>query len=513
VSATFTTTTISAPDSKDTTAAAAVANENLPAASLAAESDTVAEAESLAAESGTVADAAASLPAESGTVAEAAASLPAKSGTVAEAESAAKESIVHKPQHTIAVMHASVGSGHRVAAEAIKQALEHINQTCTKQLDHFPGRMNIELFDVLDFARIPISGDKTATMFIGPTRPIYDLTWRYWLTGRLLWSGGTAWSRVMFPAFTRWVRETKPVAIITTHITAANIAVGARMITRQRYPVICVPTDYEVEGMWPHRYADLFCVGTESMAETLRARKVPEERIMVTGIPARNDFRAGYNRTEVRREWNIPQNKKIALVLAGANLPTPYKLFREILRSAMPRLKAMNNLHLIFLTGKDCAYADELKATFAIENMQNVIALGYTTDVARLMAASDFCICKPGGLTVTECLCSETPMLLVGRAYGQEKSNARLLTSLGAALHVQTSRELVEAIRYMTTLESALDAMRSTEDYLRKPDAAIEIAMASLQAAFATVDDDTLTRWRKRPFMSFYWGHQPAHTR
>jgi processive 1,2-diacylglycerol beta-glucosyltransferase len=427
--------------------------------------------------------------------------------------SGAGPSIIHKPQATIAVIHASVGSGHRVAAEAIVQALNRIDATCAERFAAFPSNLDTKLFDILDFARIPIDGDKTATMFIGPTRPIYDLTWRYWLTGRLIWSGGTIWSRLMFPAFTQWVRETKPACIITTHITSANVAVGARMITRQSYPVICVPTDYEVEGMWPHRYADLYCVGTESMAETLRARKVPEERILVTGIPARSDFRLGYDRGQVRREWNIPEDKKIALVLAGANLPTPYKLFREILRSAMPQLKDMEDLHLIFMSGKDTAYAEQLEAFLAAENMHNAVVLGYTTDMARLMAASDFCICKPGGLTVTECLCSETPMLLVGRAYGQEKSNARLLTSLGAALHVQTGRELVGAVRYMTTLGHALDAMRSTEDYLRKPEAAMEIAMAALQAAFGPLDDEALKRRGKHPFMSFYWGRQPAHTR
>ena len=41
------------------------------------------------------------------------------------------------------------------------------------------------------------------------------------------------------------------------------------------YPVICVPTDYEVEGFWPHKDTDLFCVANEFMAETLRPRKVP----------------------------------------------------------------------------------------------------------------------------------------------------------------------------------------------------------------------------------------------
>ncbi len=80
----------------------------------------------------------------------------------------------------------------------------------------------------------------------------------------------------MYPKFVDYVREKKPLAIICTHITAANVAVSARMITGFDFPITCVPTDYEAEGLWPHLHTDLFCVANESMAETLRPRRVPE---------------------------------------------------------------------------------------------------------------------------------------------------------------------------------------------------------------------------------------------
>lgn len=200
-------------------------------------------------------------------------------------------------------MHASVGSGHRSAANAVAQALELLrDDPSLRDGVPCPEDLNVEVLDVLDFGRMRMNGDKMASMFTGPTRPIYDLTWRYTLTGRLLWAGGTAWSRIMFPRFTEHVRKTKPLAIVCTHITAANVAVGARMITGQSFPIVCVPTDYETEGMWPHLHSDLFCVANESMAETLRPRKVPEERITITGIPARPAFRKTYDKAAGARE-------------------------------------------------------------------------------------------------------------------------------------------------------------------------------------------------------------------
>ena len=56
----------------------------------------------------------------------------------------------------------------------------------------------------------------------------------------------------MFPAFTEHVRKRPPLAVVCTHITAANVAVGARMLSGVSFPIISVPTDYETEGLWPH---------------------------------------------------------------------------------------------------------------------------------------------------------------------------------------------------------------------------------------------------------------------
>lgn len=148
----------------------------------------------------------------------------------------------------VTIVHASVGSGHKAAANAIAQAFDHIRGT-----NGIPEDVEIEVLDILNFGRIKFDGNKTAASFTGATRPIYDLTWRYTLTGHLLWGGGTAWSRIMFPAFNEYVRTRRPIAVVATHITAANVAVGARVITGIDYPVICVPTDYEVEVGGPIR--------------------------------------------------------------------------------------------------------------------------------------------------------------------------------------------------------------------------------------------------------------------
>ncbi|MDO4436699.1 MAG: glycosyltransferase [Coriobacteriaceae bacterium] len=405
----------------------------------------------------------------------------------------------HAP--VIAVIHASVGSGHKAAANAIAEALERLRGTEGVLQD-----VVIDVLDILDFGRIRFDGNKTAAAFTGPTRPIYDITWRYVLTGRFLWGGGTAWSRLMFPAFTTYVQEKRPLAVICTHITAANVAVGARMLTGSSYPIVCVPTDYEIEGWWPHKDADLFCVPTEFMAETLRPRKVDESSIEITGIPVRQGFVKTHDRAQCRAQFALPADKTVVLVMAGAALPQPYVRFRAAIEQTLPYLRSFDRMHFVFLPGKDKAYADHLRAVFTGMKLPNVSVLNYVEDMAALMHACDLAVLKSGGLTTTECLCAELPMILLGKSYGQEKANTTMLTAFGASMHATTSRELIMQLHHLHEHPEALRALLVNASALRRPDAAEDIVRATMRRVGATAP-------KSKHFAKFYWGGKPAHTR
>ncbi len=416
------------------------------------------------------------------------------------------------PKPNILVMHASVGSGHKAAADAIAQALRIELDSDEKACPEVPDDVHVEVLDSLRFARVYIDGDQTASGFVGPTRPFYDVTWRYFFTGRLLWNGGSAWLRVMFPKFAKWVEINRPAAIVCTHITAANIAIGARMVTKQHFPIICVPTDYEVEGQWPHLYTDLFCAASEYMAETLRARRVPESRIQITGIPVNPEFSLEYDRNAAKERWGLPSERKVALVLAGARLPRPYQRFRETIFELMPRMHALPKIEFVFVAGSDADYAAKLRMAVETEGLENVRVLGYVNEMAELMSACDMAICKAGGLTVTECLCAQIPMILVGKAYGQEKINVRMLTSAGAAMHVQTARELFETLSYASGADAGLRSLVYSGNMIRKPNAAQDIARSTLRLAFTPLDEAGLANRLKYHFIC-YIGKKPAHTR
>lgn len=420
----------------------------------------------------------------------------------------------------VLVLHASVGSGHKSAANAIAKALELVKkETSSPDIDlglndnefDLAKKIDVEVLDILDFGRIVFNGDNTASMFTGATRPFYDITWRYTFTGRFLWGGGTIWARIMYPKFVEYVKQKKPAAIVCTHITAANVAVSARMLLGDTFPIVCVPTDYEVEGLWPHLYTDLFCVANEHMSETLRPRKIPETRIQITGIPASPDFSMEYDKMQMRKEFGLPEDKQVVLYLAGASLPRPYVHFRNSVDQLIPYMHTYSNMHMVIVAGKDTEYARELRQKTSEHGLTNVTVFEYVDQMAGLMAASDLIVCKSGGLTVTEILCIGVPMILLGRAYGQEKANVSMLTAFGAALHVTTARELIELLHQINDHPQITNSTSINANFIRRPNAAMDIAKSTLRLICEKKDADS--KLYRKHFMHFYWGKKPAHVR
>lgn len=401
----------------------------------------------------------------------------------------------------VLVVHASVGSGHRSAAQAVAQAFEDM----LGQHPALPEDTEVAVLDILDYGRIKFDGDKTANVTV-VFNSLYDFAWHHTFTGRLLWSGGSGWSPVMFSKFTKLVHKRQPIAIVATHIVAANAAVAARMETGQKFPITCVPTDYGAEGLWPHLDADLFCVADETMVDELLPRRVPLDHIVVTGIPVRKGFDEPVDRAAVREKFGLPQDKTLVIVMAGARLAQPYMPFRELIEDVLPLVGEFPKMHFAFLAGADENYAQHLRNVFAANNVTNSSVFNYVENIPELMGASDLIVAKSGGLATTECLCARLPIVLVGKSYGQERANTLTVTAVGAAVTAETTVELAEQLTYIHEDPSRIDHMRAAGESLRRPHAAQDVAAATLNLVGNVTPP-------KKHFLKVYLGKKPYRVR
>jgi processive 1,2-diacylglycerol beta-glucosyltransferase len=370
----------------------------------------------------------------------------------------------------IAFTYASVGSGHRLAAQTIERAVVALA----------PDSVTISI-DALGFGPLRLDGDSATRAFTGITAPLYDALWGSELAGRVGSSVAGALSPALFSGFADALRSFAPDVVVATHALPAIVAVCDRAAGRLHARTIAtVATDFDLHAFWPRNGVDIACVPTEDAAAELAARGSSAD-VAVTGIPVREQFVAPPDKAAARRLLGVLPDGLVVLALAGSGQPGPYARFRHALAAALPSIA--DRCQAVFvLAGSDSEYAEDTSRAAELSGTASVRVLGYTEDVAVLMSAADLAIMKPGGLAAAECAACSLPALLVGPAAGQERANADVLVTAGSAAYVPEPHELADRAGALLEDASALASMSEAACKLGRPDAAATIAELVLRA-------------------------------
>ena len=92
------------------------------------------------------------------------------------------------------------------------------------------------------------------------------------------------------------------------------------------------------------------------------------------------------------------------------------------------------------------------------------------------MLAGDVLLTKPGGLTTSEALTAELPLILIDPLPGQEERNARYLAQSGAALQPAHSRDIARSVTAVLEDRAGAARLRLAAARVRTPQAAARIA-------------------------------------
>lgn len=393
------------------------------------------------------------------------------------------------PRPTIAIAYASIGSGHRVAAEAVATELRSLTADAA----------SVELLDVMGYGSVRVSGERLTESFTGPSAGLYDLAWHSKALVPAVRAVSGPLLRRLYPGFSALLAEKQYAAIVCTHALGALLAGHAVRRGRIRSRVVGVTTDYGIHGMWPTHGLDLMCVSHEDAREHALDRGFDEQAVVVTGVPVRPQFMLEYDRAAARRHFDVPEGSRSVLALAGSSMPGPYVRFKEALAVSLPAIASLPGTSVSVVTGRDEALAADLRARIQGFGTTNVRIFGYVERMAPLIAAADLVLAKPGGLICAECVSVGTPLVLVGPAVGQERSNARALTAAGAAQYAADPRTIAEHARKVISSPSRLKVMREAAGSIARPFAARDIAERVLAladtraAATPTAASDTPT--------------------
>lgn len=367
----------------------------------------------------------------------------------------------------IVLAYASVGSGHRLAAEAVARELTSIaGKTVT-----------VDVIDALEGCDTDPAGLLDGRLAASPA-------------GRRLLRSLSPLFAWKCRAFTAALLDPPPAAVVATHPLPAIIASRMKARGRMRAHLVVVPTDFGMPGMIVRSNVDLYCTADELVAQRVVERGLPERAIVSTGIPVRPQFTVEYDIGAARAHFGLPHDSRLVLAIAGSTEPEPYAQFKEALAVSLPALASLPDTALAIVTGQDAEYATLLRSRSKGFGTKNVHVFDYVEHMAPLIASANLVLAKPAGLVCAECVDSGVPLVLVGPARGPELANAHALVAAGAAVFAEDPRMLAEYARKVVANPRRLDRMREATLPLARPFAAADIARRTLELAGIDVAED-----------------------
>ncbi|WP_251563971.1 MGDG synthase family glycosyltransferase [Paenibacillus pasadenensis] len=270
------------------------------------------------------------------------------------------------------------------------------------------------------------------------------------------------------------LEEMRPTVVVSTFPAAAAAMSHLKLNGLTDVPAVTVLTDYARHSYWIHPGTDRYIVGAEPIREALIAQGVNPGQIVASGIPIRPHFGQSHNRKALCLKYGLDASLPSILVMGGGDGLIGRSVMRLLEESSMlPRAQ------FIIVCGRNDRLRRQLESRLGeLQGGHRVLLTGFVPYVHELMAVADVMVTKPGGLTVSEALAQELPMILFKPIPGQEQENSAYLAGLGAALQAGSRSELQERLRQVLAHPSLRERLRRNASR-HKP---VEGARRALQA-------------------------------
>ena len=109
------------------------------------------------------------------------------------------------------------------------------------------------------------------------------------------------------------------------------------------------------------------------------------------------------------------------------------------------------------------------------ESSDRVKLFEFTDKVPELMSISSAVITKAGGLTITECLASNLPIIIINPIPGQEEENAEFLEQNDLAVWIKKGDSIARTLKNLSRNPEKIQSMIENSKKFARPKSAEKI--------------------------------------
>lgn len=358
----------------------------------------------------------------------------------------------------ILIFYASYGGGHLNAAKSIKE-----------YIDNNYKHIKAELIDCMKYVNLPIEKITTAAYReMAKKAP--------WAWGKIYADSqkgplahiSSRSNKIFAIKLLKLLREKQPDLIISTHPFGSQMCSYLKRKEKIKSKIATIMTDFSPHDQWlvGGDYTDYFFVAHNKMKEYLTSKGISEEKIFPTGIPISSKFLEKYNKKQILEEFNLTENKKTILFFGGGEFGLGKNKTIETFETLIKNFK---DIQVIAIAGRNEKMKHEFeKIVQENNNKNNIKILEYTNKVPKLMAISDLVVSKPGGLTTSESLASNLPMIIINPIPGQEEENAEFLEKNGTGIWIRKNDSPYAIFKNILDNPEKLEEMKKNTNILSK---------------------------------------------
>ena len=265
------------------------------------------------------------------------------------------------------------------------------------------------------------------------------------------------------------IADLDPAAVICTHFLPLGVLTDLKHRGHFDLPLAAVVTDISPHRFWVHPHVDRYYVATPDSLRELSKKGISAEQIQVSGIPIDPVFASARPATEVRAALGLPQKPTVLLMSGGFGVGPITSILDSFIDHGL-------NCSLVIVTGRSADLQAQCQhiASMLPEEV-SVTIYGFVDFIHDLLDAADLVITKPGGLTLSEILAKCKPMMLVAPIPGQEQRNCEYLLENGAATRLYDFDDAAYYIEGLLHDPARQEAMSQAAQRIARPLAALEI--------------------------------------
>ena len=361
----------------------------------------------------------------------------------------------------VLILMSDTGGGHRSAAEAIAEGLEHIR----------PGEFDVQLLDfITDCTPFPVNrAGRLYRPAVDYGGPLWGWFWRVndgHKRMALLLKFFIPWAR---SSLTQLLRQTMPQAVVSVHSLSNHLAVQVVRGLDKPIPVITLVTDLrQAYASWFCPGVDLCIVPSDAVRQKALACGLSPQKIKVVGLPVSLKFGQQSGGKSGRKEklGLQPDLPALLLVGGGEGMGKVFPIARAVAEARLPG-------QLLVVAGRNGSLRRRLESV-AWEIPTTVF--GFVDNMAELMAASEAVITKAGPATISEAIACGLPIVISGAIPYQEDLNAAYVVENGVGHLAREPREIVNLLReWLQPGNGDLSLMARNARRLARPETTLEV--------------------------------------